>query len=111
MKMNAKLHIAPKCTNCPCDLILGLDLLRKVGIILNYKECAMPWENSVTHFKSASTLSALDPAEIMSIDLDTPPIVHEYENDYDHNVYFNECREKDWKKAARNSTHLTPLQR
>ena len=38
MKIYTKLHILPIGVNCPCDLILGLDVLREVDMILNCKE-------------------------------------------------------------------------
>ena len=61
------------------------------------------WDNSVTYFKSASTLNVFDPAEIMDIDMDTPPITYKSENDYDRNISFNTYSEKDWKYLTENN--------
>ena len=68
LKINKKVHIETKGFNCPYDLILGLDAFLEVGMILNFREDTIYWDNSVAWFKSASTLNAFDPDEIMAID-------------------------------------------
>ena len=67
----------------------------------------MPWENSVAYFKSESTLSAFDPTEFMTINLDAPHAACEAENDHDYSISSSTRSEKSWKRANRCSTHLT----
>ena len=108
MKINTNLHVVPKGIKCPYDLILGLDVLRDIGIILDCKNDTITWNSSVTNFKSASTLHTTNPLDILNIELNTPPIITQAEQDYDRKISSNNYSSKDWKIAMQNSKHLSP---
>ena len=75
MKINTNLHVVLKGIKCPYDLILGLDILRDIRIILDCRNDTITWHSSVTNFKSALTLHATNPLDILNIKLNTPPII------------------------------------
>ena len=111
MKINATLHVVPKGVKCPYDLILGLDVLRDIGIAPDCKNDTITWDSSVTDFKTASTLKIFDQLDIISIEINTPPIIHKVEQEYDRKISSNTYSSKNWKMAIQNSKHLTPSER
>ena len=70
MKINTQLHVVPKGIKCSYDLILGLDVLRDIGIILDCKNDTITWDSSVTDFKTASTFRIYNPADIQNLSKD-----------------------------------------
>ena len=87
MKINTQLHVVSKGIKCPYDFILGLDVLRDFGIILDCKNDTITWDSSVIDFKTASTVKIFALLNILYIKLNTLLIIHKAEQEYDRKFH------------------------
>ena len=110
MKICTKLHVVPKGLTCNYDIILGLDVLRSVGLIIDCKNDQITWNNASTSFKPLSSLGLLNDFYLFD-ETTSPSLISTAENNYDRNISDNKYSSKDWKTAINKSKHLSPSER
>ena len=110
IKICAKLYVVPKGLICNYDVILGLDVLRTVGFIVDCKNDQIIWDNASTSFKPISSLGSKETNSFFE-EIDTPTLISKAEDTFDRKISDNKYSNKDWKTAINNSSHLSPSER
>ena len=96
--------------DCLYDIILGLDILKKLGIKINCLEDIIEWNSSTMQFKSLCELKLHNHDTIFQ-EYDIPELIKKAEDSYDCKTLDNAYSTKDWKNAITKSTHLKPSER